>query len=249
MTVNVHLITPIISEGLRQLDDVKNLEGYGIKIFHSILDAGPASVECEFDEALSLPDTIKKCIEAEKDGADAIVIDCMGDPGLKASREVVSIPVLGPMETSVHMAAMLGQNFSIVTVVDGVVPLINNLVKVYGLSEKLASVRVIDLPVLEIEKEIERTKELLARESLLAVQKDGADVIIFGCTGFLGCAESIEHSLKDQNIHVPVLDPVPLTVMQAAVLANLGITHSKKTYAYPRQKDVKGFDIPFHGMG
>lgn len=245
MKTKVHIITPIITEGLRSLDDVKPLEKYGIEISHSLLDIGPPSIESEYDEALAVPDTIRRCIEAEKNGADAVVIDCMGDPGLKACREVVSIPVFGPFETSVHTAAMLGQKFSVVTVVDGVVPMIRNLTKVYGVSDRLASIRVIDLPVLEIENDLPGTQKLLAKESLAAIEEDDADVIIFGCTGFLGCAEVIRAALIEKQLNIPVIDPIPLTVLQAAAIANAGYSQSKKTYPYPRPKALKGFDVPF----
>ena len=58
---------------------------------------------------------------------DAVVIDCMGDPALGAAREATSIPVLGPAQTSMHLAALLAHSFSIVTVLDSVVPLLEDL--------------------------------------------------------------------------------------------------------------------------
>lgn len=243
MTI-VHLVTPIITPGLRCLDDVKPLEEYGIEIRQSILDAGPASIECEYDEALAAPDTIRQCVLAERDGADAIVIDCMGDPGVRPAREVVKIPVLGPMETSMHTAAMLGTKISIVTVAESVVPMLENLGRLYGVKDRMTPIRVIDLPVLELDKDIERTKALLSEASEAAVKEDGADVIIFGCTGFLGCAESIKTHLASQNLNAPVIDPVPLTMITAASLARMGLTNSKKAYAPPRRKEIKGFNIP-----
>ena len=52
------------------------------------------------------------------DGAAAVVIDCMGDPGLVPARESVGTLVLGPCQTSMHVAALLGHRFSVVTVLD-----------------------------------------------------------------------------------------------------------------------------------
>lgn len=241
MSKTIHIITPIITEGIRSLDDIAPYASDALKFTHSLLDRGPSSIECEYDEALAVPDTIEKCIEAENNGADAIVIDCMGDPGLKPCREMVSIPVLGPGETSMHMAAMLGTRFSFITVVDGVVPMIRNLVKIYGLSDKFASTRVIDMPVLEIENDLEKTQNLLAEASLKAVREDGADAIILGCTGFLGCADKIIERLNMENLDVPVIDPIPLTVLTASALVNVGLSHSKKAYARPRDKLVVGY--------
>jgi len=241
MPIVIHIITPIITKGIRTLDDVASYASDEIEFRHSLLDKGPSSIESEYDEALAIPDTIQKAIEAENDGADAIVIDCMGDPGVKAVREVVSIPVFGPAETSMHAAAMLGQKYTIVTVLHSVVPLIHNLAKVYGTAEKLASIRVINMPVLELENDFKKAQRLIAQASLAAIKEDDADVIILGCTGFLGCAEKIKDLLVSNGLNIPVIDPIPLTVMTAVAFAKTGLRHSKKTYAQPRDKIIVGY--------
>ncbi len=56
----------------------------------------------------------------------------MGDPGLGGARECVSIPVLGPMQTAMGVAAMMGHKFSVVTVLDRIVPMIETQAAVYG---------------------------------------------------------------------------------------------------------------------
>lgn len=239
--MHIHLITPIITEGIRTLDDVSPLMSDELSITQSLIKTGPASIESEFDEALSAPGTIAEAMKAERAGADAIIIDCMGDPGMKAVREVVSIPVLGPSETCMHLAAMLGHRFSVVTVLDSVVPMLENLAKIYGVSEKLASVRSIGVPVLELEAAPERVGDELAKASLAAVQEDGAHAIVLGCTGFLGCAEAITAALKAKGFELPVIDPIPTTVCMAAGVVRAGLAHSKRTYAPPRSKELAGY--------
>jgi len=239
--MRVHLITPVITEGIRTLDDVAPLMRDDLVITQSLLATGPASIECEFDEAMAVPGLVVEAIRAERAGADAIVIDCMGDPGLKAAREVVSIPVLGPAQTAMHLAAMLGHRFSVVTVLDSVVPMIENLAKVYGVDEKLSSVRVIDIPVLELETEPERLTTELAQASLAAVEQDGAHAIVLGCTGFLGCAEAIAATLRTHGHVLPVIDPVPATVCMADGMVRAGLAHSKRTYGMPRDKELRGY--------
>ncbi|ASK89311.1 aspartate/glutamate racemase family protein [Sphingorhabdus sp. SMR4y] len=239
--MRIHLITPIVTEGIRTLDDVAALNSADLSITQSLIASGPVSIECEFDEALSVPGIVEEAIAAERSGADAIIIDCMGDPGLKAAREVVSIPVLGPSETSMHLAAMLGHKYSVVTVLDSVVPMIENLAKIYGTNEKLVSVRVINIPVLELEAAPERLMGELAKASLAAVEEDGAHAIVLGCTGFLGCAEAISAELEAKNHNLPVIDPIPATVCVAAGIVRAGLTHSKRSYAQPRSKDLKGY--------
>ena len=73
------------------------------------LEKGPASVESIYEESIAAPQVVRCAIEAERDGVDAVVIDCMNDPGLEAAREAVSIPVTasggaGKLE---HMAEVL----------------------------------------------------------------------------------------------------------------------------------------------
>lgn len=248
MSVHIRVITPVVSEGIRTLDDIRAMESAELKVSHSLIEFGPASIECEFDEALSVPGLLAKSIEAEREGVDAVVIDCMGDPGLKAAREVLSIPVLGPAETSMHIAAMLGRSFSIVTVLESVRPMLDNLAKIYGVHEKLASIRVVNVPVLAIGHDQSKLRAELAEQAQLALDQDGADVIVLGCTGFFGCSEAIARSLAARGVSTPVIDPIPASVFTAAALVRAGLTHSKRTYAVPPKKLIKGFpQLAAHG--
>src|SRR5690606_27727892 len=107
MTVRVRVVTPITTPGLSTAADFVPYARADTEMTQTDLDRGPASIESYFDEALALPDTIAKVLEAANDGVDATLIDCMGDPGLQASREVTSMLVLGPAQTSMHVAALL----------------------------------------------------------------------------------------------------------------------------------------------
>ncbi|WP_308910279.1 aspartate/glutamate racemase family protein [Pseudokordiimonas caeni] len=240
---HIRLITPVITEGIRKLDDIAFLKSPTLEFSHVLLATGPSSIECEFDEALAVPGVAARALEAEKDGADAVIIDCMGDPGLGVARELVSIPVLGPFESSAHLAAMMGHRFSVVTVLDSVRPMLENLATIYGVADKLASVRVIDVPVLELEARITEVQAALAKEAEQAVLHDHADTIILGCTGFLGCAEAIRAHLLAKGLDVPVIDPIPTTVCLAEAFVKAGLAQSKHCHPRPRPKPVAGYDF------
>ena len=188
MATDVRVVTPITTWGFRDKSEFRALERPGLTISHVEIETGPASIECEYDEALAVPGTIAKIVEAERDGCDAVVIDCMGDPGLASGRECVSIPVL------------------------------------------------------ELEKDLDRTKAALAEEAVRAVEDDGADAIIFGCTGMLGCADAVRQGLLARGYDVPVIDPVPWAVTVAAGLVEVGLSHSKITYEQPPVKAVVGYE-------
>ena len=241
MTIHVKLITPITTHGIRKDDHLSTMSMNDLKITSRGIDIGPSSIECEYEEAMSQPDTILKIIDAENEGCDAAVIDCMGDPGLKGARECVSIPVVGPCETAMHYASMLGHKFTVLTVLERTKPLIENLAKIYGVSSKLASATSVDIPVLELENDMDYTIKQMTEKAIHAIKKDNADVIIFGCTGMLGCAETIEKNLINNGYNVPVIDPIPLAVNSAYVLSKLKLSQSKKCYPQPPEKGMVGY--------
>ena len=166
----------------------------------------------------------------------------MGDPGLKPARECVSIPVLGPCETAMHLASMLGHGFSVVTVLERIRPMIENQAKVYGVPDKLKSVRAVDIPVLDLEEDQTRVERVLTEQALIAVERDHADAIIFGCTGMLGCAAAVRRGLLAAGYNIPVIDPVPAAINVGAALLASDLSHSKTTYATPPRKSIVGYD-------
>ncbi len=246
MRTTIHVITPIITKGIRQLHDIKELERADLVFTHALLDQGPASIESAFDEALSIPDTIKKAIEAEKNGAHAIVIDCMGDPGLNACREAVSIPVLGPCQTSMYMASLLAHSFGFITVLDRLRPMIDDMASKYGIKDKYVSFKSVNVPVLDINHDIAKLTAALTEQAIESVKEDKADGIILGCTGFLGCAAEMRCGLLEADLDVPVIDPMPLTVHLADGLVKTGLSHSKQTYRFPGTKALAGYDMLAH---
>jgi allantoin racemase len=128
-------------------------------------------------------------------------------------------------------------------VLESVRPMLGNLARIYGVADKLASLEVVDIPVLELHERLAEVQDALAEKALHAVRNDHADAIVLGCTGFLGCADQISRNLLAAGYDVPVIDPIPTTVLVAAGLARAGLRHSKKTYATPAIKPLIGFTI------
>ena len=56
-----------------------------------------------------------RCALAERDGFDAVIIHCFIDPGLRAARERVRIPVVGPGEVTLRAGASLNRKIGMVT--------------------------------------------------------------------------------------------------------------------------------------
>lgn len=248
MKHRIRLIVPLITEGLRTDLHTAALSDEDTEVSFTILERGPATIEGHFDEAFAIPDTVAKIIQAERDGVDAVIIDCMGDPGLAAAREAVAIPVLGPAQTAMHLAALLGHRFSVVTVLRRLHPILEDMASVYGLRGKMGPVRSVDIPVIELMDDYDRLCRALGEQSVRAVLEDESDVIILGCTGMDGLAEAIEASLAAAGISgVPVIDPIAASVSFAKSLLRAGLSHSKRAYEFPLAKKIKGYDLPQGG--
>lgn len=243
--VRIRLITTNTNDRSFKVSAFDHLADLPLEIDMVHLDAGPASIESEFDEMLAAPYIVARAIEAERDGIDALVIDCMGDPGLNAARECVSIPVLGPGETSLHLAAMLGHRFCFVTVADSVRPMIEKHALVYGVAGRMTRVRVVDVPVLDIEHNQDLLIDRMTAQSIAAIEEDKADVIVLGCTGFIGLGDELARNLADRGKPAPVIDPLPATVITAFGLVRAGLTHSPLGWPGPHNKGIKGYgDYP-----
>ena len=198
-------------------------------------DRGPETIESAYDEAFAIPPTLELVKKANKEGYDAVILACFSDPGLEAAREVSVIPIIGIEESTLHMAAMLGARFSILTPRKQRIPSKCEHVHIRGLSHFLASVRSLDLSVAETDSDPAKTKQRLINVAKTAVEKDGAEVIIMGCAGMAGYAQEIEETLS-----VKVLDPVAIALKTAEAMADLGLTHSKiGLFAAPPEKIFK----------
>lgn len=242
--MKIRIITPITSKGLCHPEEFLPMLRPDTELSHVDLDLGPASIESAFEEMLAAPQTVARAIEAEREGIDAVMINCMGDPGLHPAREAVSIPVVGPCEAAMHAAAMMGHSFSVITIARSVKAQFEDRAKIYGVREKLASVRSVDIPVLELEIDRNRTVEALIEQAVLAVDQDGADVIIFGCTGMTGTAAAVEEGLATRGFEgVPVIDPPVWAIKFAEAMADMGLRHSKRAWSAPPEKRIDGFEF------
>jgi allantoin racemase len=202
--------------------------GSGVTVEARPHGKGPASIESMWEEYLSVPGLLEAVVELEREGFDAVVPGCFGDPGVDAARELVAIPVLGPGATSMLVAANLGHRFSVVTVLESVVRPLENLARLTGVEPKLASVRQIGIPVLGLNADPDATFRRLVEVSRRVIGEDRADALVLGC-GTL----SFRAAELQAEVGVPVLNPLQVTLRMAELLVACGLSHSKRSYPVP----------------
>ncbi len=238
--MHIRVINPTITTSWEQDTQRVYAEaaGPGTKVSTVSLNWGSASLESRRDQALAVPEILSRAVEAEREGCDAVIIDCMMDPGMFEARELVSIPVVGPGQASMCVAAMLGCRFTILCVLDEGRPSVRDQVTRYGFLPKFASVRAFNIPVLQIDPNSPSTLQAVIDASVKAICDDDADVIIPGCTSLAGMAPRIRAALTERGFPVTVLDPPPLAVKLAEVLVNLGQSHSWRSFARPISLEI-----------
>jgi len=237
--MKILVINPNTSEEMTKSieETAKNVVHPGTQVIVTNPDVGPESIESFYEEHLSFIGVMKVLKKIGK--VDAVVIACFDDPCLYAYKEILDIPVVGIGEASFALASILGYKFSIIVALKKAVSIMENLVIRYGLKERLASIRPLNIPVLGLEKDVKKTLEVMANIGKKMIEEDGAEVIILGCAGMTNLDVKLSSILG-----VPVIDPVKAGVKIAEMLAHLGLKTSKKgLYEKPPKKKIKGIDI------
>jgi allantoin racemase len=180
--------------------------------------------------SLTVPELIRNAIQAERDGVDGILVDCMADPGIEILRETVSIPVLGPGHSSMHVAAMLGRRFSLLVTTDFSSRYFLAHVERAGLGTRLASREIVDVPPEEIAADSDATFRGLVAASERAIEVACADTLVLCCTGFAPFSVRLQQALSAKGWSVPLIDPMSTTINLLAALNGAGLTHSRVAY-------------------
>jgi allantoin racemase len=202
----------------------------GVEVDVWSLTEGPASIESSYEAALVVPELTERARRAQREGWSAVIVGCFSDPGLDTLRELVTIPVVGPGTSAVHVAAQLGTRFSIISPLDTAAGRTTSRLRALGLAGVFASVRGVNMPVLDVARQREAVLDRLDTVGRAAIREDGADAIVLGCMsmGFLGLTEELQKRLE-----VPVVNPVLAALKTAEALVAMGVSHSKLAYPMP----------------
>lgn len=183
--------------------------------------SGSAVIRSHFEFAEAAVQTVL-ALKQNASGHDAAIIGGFGDPGLKAARHELDIPVVGLAEAAMLMAHPLGGRYSIVTFGQHNGINMADLARSYGLDQKLTSVRIANVPHGTILKDPHQALDACIEAGKQALIQDGADVLILGGGPVAGMAPQVSASLD-----VPVLDSTACATKLAESLAACGYKTSR----------------------
>jgi allantoin racemase len=169
-------------------------------------------------------------------GHDAAIVSAFGDPGLAAAREFADIPIFGIEESALLIAWTLGRRLSIVCLTPRLGRWYQECAEEHGLAGRLVRVRALDVPIPDITRAKDQLRARLLEECRLAIEADGAEVIIFGGGPIAGLAREAA-----AEIPVPTLDGVSCAVRLAEAVVGLHPRPpTRGSFARPPAKPAKG---------
>jgi allantoin racemase len=107
---------------------------------HGLTSGKAIADQYRYLEHLDTAEVLDNGLRAEREGYDALLIGNVFEPGMHALRELLNIPILGLLESSVHLACLMGASFSIVNVNPKFIRKVTENVNSTGLRSRLVSI-------------------------------------------------------------------------------------------------------------
>jgi len=240
----------------RILDKVKDADTE-IEV-HGITKRGGAGDQYRYLEFIETGEVLENVHTAMERGFDAFLIGNIGDPGIREAREFSSIPVLGLCESSLHLACMMGANFSLVTINDKFTPRIIENVDRYGLRSRMAAVsrmrvqRLMDLGAGYTDAEARGRIVAQFNEAARANAEAGAEVVI--AAGGVVMALLADNDIHETPEGLPILNGIPALVKMGEMAVRLsGVIGGRfasrvRSYAPPPSDQIEELR-EFYGPG
>ena len=179
---------------------------------------------------LGTPALVKKIIEAERAGFDAVVQIDAFDPGVEAARLAARIPVVGLLRASCAFAATLCDRFAITVPVESYIPYVWRMVETYRMAHFVTGIRVIDLFEVGdlsqyhdaiLERTIKVTRELVA---------GGAQALVPLATRLI--PEAVAPEEVEREVSIPVINTQAVGIRFAELMVSSKTMHSQRAYPW-----------------
>jgi allantoin racemase len=222
MSLRINFINPF---GTTAYDDLisETLSHYtspGTELAITHLEACPADMDYFFPKHIVEAALLEAIRKSEEDGFDAVISGCCYDPAVLTARELVDIPVIGPMEASINLLSYFGRTAVIVTDHTKAGALMKDNVKIYGASDRILGLDVINWYVRDMVKDTAAVAQDVVEATTRAVERTGAEAVILNCTII---AASYQKYLMEGGAPAPfpILNPNLMALTMAEATARL----------------------------
>ncbi len=175
---------------------------------------GPRGVESQADADMAAP-LVVRAIKTEPE-ADAYVIACYSDPGLRAARETTKRPVFGIAEAGIAAAIAYGGRIGVISILAVAVERHWNYVRTLQLEKQIVADVPVNFSVADLADGDKVLPGMLAAGQRLR-DEFGARNILLGCAGMARYRAELQ-----QKLQTLVIDPTQVAVAQAISALQLG---------------------------
>jgi allantoin racemase len=163
--------------------------------------------------------------QAEREGYHAVVPLGMLDLGVDGGRSAVDIPVVAPLQATLHIAAQVGENFGIVCYHPSAIARHRAQTRAYGMEDWIAGRKASGVYLQHIAANQDATIEAFLLAARALIKENGADVII--PQGITQCPVLMKPDWLSAQLGVPVVEGIGAPIRLAALLVSLGLRHSR----------------------
>jgi len=222
----------------RIVDEVKDA-GTEIEI-HGITGLGGLGKQMRYLDYLETGEILENVARAQREGFDAFLIGHFSDSGIREARELVDMPVLGLCESAIHIACIMGANFSLVAVNEKGAQRNIEKIEGYGLRDRLVAINRMQMNrTLDLNRGFtdRRARDRIVQQFLEAANANveaGAEVVI--SSGGVVMALLAEAGVYQADRGTPILNGIVALVKMAEMSVKLnrimGGTFVSKRLAY-----------------
>src|SRR5215510_7417685 len=184
------------------------------------------------DHIMEAPAIIRKIVWASENGYDAVIQSNTFDPGVDGARLSVSIPVIGPFRTTIHVVANLVDRIGMVVPLPSHVPYTWRLLRAMGMDGRVTGIRSIDIYGADVKQRKDEITRKTAELIRGLVNETGAQGVI--PLGGALIPSVVDPADLQAMTGVPVYNTKAISVRFTEMCVNLGLSHSPLTY--PRGK-------------
>ncbi|MES2480653.1 MAG: aspartate/glutamate racemase family protein [Pseudomonadota bacterium] len=215
--------------GERLAQHVQEVVSVGTEVVFHGIDAtaygghAPAEVlKYAYARHLILGRIIENCIQAEREGFDAVAIASYSDPFVREARSMVAIPVVSMAESSMLLACGAARRFALVTLTPENVWRLREMVERHGLEKRVSGIyplqpRTTERDLVQAFADPSGVVGIFESAVRLAVA-DGAELVIPA----EGVLNELLYSIRYQGLgETPVLDCVGATFLHAELMVRM----------------------------
>lgn len=184
------------------------------------------------DHMMETPALIRKIVWAAENGYDAVIQSNTFDPGVDGGRLAVSIPVLGPFRSTIHVATNLADRIGIIVPLAPHIPYTWRILRNYGMERFVTDIRCLGVYGSDIAQRKDEITDLATKLTEDLVRETGAECII--PLGGALIPYVVDPAEMQRRTGVPVLNTKSISIRIAEMCVGLGLTQSPLTY--PRAK-------------